>query len=94
MAGTLQAYEMDARDLSMFLTGAAALKYWQWTTRRDRPRNAIEELMARKMLAARFARVARRWAAARERVTGRKYAPGAEEDAARHWAWRVPRMWL
>lgn len=85
---------IDTRDVQMLVAGAAALRLVQWFTAPNRPRTPHDEFLARQMWVARFGRVIRKWAALRERVTGRKYAPGVEVDMAREWARKLPRVLL
>lgn len=50
---------MDGRDVLMFFAGAAAVKWWQWTTSSDRPQSWQQEAMKRKQIKAWLAHRAR-----------------------------------
>jgi nicotinamide riboside transporter PnuC len=43
---------MDLRDVCVFLAGVLAVKWWQWTTSKDRPQSWQQEVMRRKAIKA------------------------------------------
>jgi hypothetical protein len=85
---------MDLRDVLIFLSGAAAVKWWQWTTSRDRPRDEVEFHAARLRRKNQLARLTYRVNTWRYRLTGREWPRGWEEETARRWADRWWRAFL
>jgi hypothetical protein len=71
---------VDVRDVLIFLSGAAAVKWWQWTTSRDRPQSWQQEVMKRTQIRARIARLC--------------YRMNMDDEIARRVADKWPRAWL
>jgi nicotinamide riboside transporter PnuC len=71
---------VDGRDVLIFLSGVAAVKWWQWTTSKDRPQTWQQETIRRKHIKARLARVC--------------YFMGWSDEVAQRVAEKWPRAWL